>query len=195
MLDLIVKKKQMRREFLKKRSSIEQSVRSDADKIICSQLVNICVTELKPALVGVYISDGTEVDIAEFISVMMLNGVTVCAPRFNPNSKTGEYEMVEITDLSKDLVLGHYDIMEPVDSCPTLDLQEYDNLVWLVPGVVFDEQLGRLGRGKGVYDQMIESYKGVSIGVFYECQKTVAVPMAHHDCRLNLVVTEKGLYR
>ena len=125
---------------------------------------------------------------------MISKGVKVCVPRFNKESQIGEYEMVEISNLNDDLKMGYYDIMEPVETCRALEKEMYDNLLWLVPGVVFDEQCGRLGRGKGVYDQMIGTYKGINIGIFYECQKTLAVPMADHDCRLDQIVTEKGIY-
>lgn len=193
--DIAAEKKLLRREFLKKRRELDDSVRTEADYEVCKKLFNICENELKPEMVAAYISDGTEVDLSEFISGMISKGVRVCVPRFNTGAKAGEYEMVEIIDLKNDLKLGHYDIMEPVDTCPELSKDLYHKLLWLVPGVVFDEKCGRLGRGKGVYDRLIESYNGTSIGIFYECQKTGVVPMAEHDRRLDLIVTEKNIYR
>jgi len=195
MADIVAEKKALRREFLKKRREISDSIRVEADNKVCNELFNICENELKPEMVAAYISDGTEVDLSEFISRLIADGVRVCVPRFNLESKTGEYEMVEIMDIHKDLKLGHYDIMEPVDTCPALSKDLYNKLLWLVPGVAFDEKCGRLGRGKGVYDRLIESYDGISIGIFYECQKTAAVPMAEHDRKLDLIVSEKGVYR
>jgi 5-formyltetrahydrofolate cyclo-ligase len=67
--------------------------------------------------------------------------------------------------------------------------------VWIVPGVAFDSECRRLGRGKGVYDRLLERVKGFSIGVFYEAQKCGAAPSAEHDRRLDAVVTEETVRR
>ena len=195
MSELSAIKKELRREFLKKREELDKNIRAKADNKICTKLIDLCDNELKPTMVAAYISDGTEVNLEEFINAMFSRGVKVCIPRFNKESQLGEYEMVEITNLKNDLMMGHYHIMEPVESCRPLKKEMYDNLLWLVPGVVFDEQCGRVGRGKGVYDRMNETFKGINIGAFYECQKTVTVPMAEHDHYLDLIVTERGIYR
>ena len=195
MVNIYEKKDNLRKKHLGVRSQIDNNYRRSADKFICNALYEICVSKKAPDMVAAYISDGTEVDLTEFINRIIAIGIRVCVPRFNENSQTGQYELAEITDLNKDLRLGYCNIMEPVKECRTLEIKEYDNLLWLVPGVVFDEKLGRLGRGKGVYDQMIQSYDGINIGVFYECQKTFAVPMDKHDRSMDRIVTEKGIYR
>lgn len=193
--DIKLIKRELRNEYLNRRKELDKSFKVEADKKICRKLIDLCNNELKPTIVAAYISDGTEVDLELFIEEMFSQGVSVCVPRFNRNSQLCEYEMVEIKDLKCDLRLGHYDIMEPLETCHPLKKEMYDELLWLVPGVVFDEQCGRLGRGKGVYDRMIGNFKGINIGIFYECQKTITVPMAEHDQSLDLIVTEKGIYR
>ena len=195
MASIVEEKKILRREFLQKRRLIEISERREAEKTICEHLEKLCCNELKPQIIAAYITDGTEVDLSSFIHTMMQRDIRICVPRFNSDSSTGGYEMVEINDLDQDLKLGKYDIMEPIDSCVALPREMYDKLLWLVPGVVFDEKCGRLGRGKGVYDQMISSSNGINIGIFYDCQKALSVPMADHDRSLDMIVTENGIYR
>ena len=74
-------------------------------------------------------------------------------------------------------------------------LVRMDVIEGLIPGVAFDENCGRLGRGKGVYDRLLESSRGFRAGIFYQCQKTVDLPMEDHDCVLDLIVTEEQVIR
>ena len=71
----------------------------------------------------------------------------------------------------------------------------FRSALWLIPGVAFDEQCGRLGRGKGIYDRFLARAGGTAVGIFYDCQKTAALPMESHDRPLALIVTESALYR
>jgi 5-formyltetrahydrofolate cyclo-ligase len=50
-----------------------------------------------------------------------------------------------------------------------------------------------LGRGKGVYDRLLSGGCGLSIGVFYECQKCESLPVEGHDLGLDMIATEAGL--
>jgi len=68
-------------------------------------------------------------------------------------------------------------------------------LIWLVPGVVFDSNGSRLGRGKGVYDRLLSKCSGIRIGIFYQCQENTAIPVEAHDCPLDMIVTENGVKR
>jgi 5-formyltetrahydrofolate cyclo-ligase len=68
-------------------------------------------------------------------------------------------------------------------------------LLWLVPGVVFDMTGSRLGRGKGVYDRLLNKRGGIRIGIFYQCQENTVVPVEAHDCPLDMIVTENGMSR
>ncbi len=64
----------------------------------------------------------------------------------------------------------------------------------LVPGLAFDRRGGRLGRGKGYYDQALENYKGLKVGIAFKEQiSSEALPMESHDVRMNVVMTEEGV--
>ncbi len=189
-----VSKKELRKDYLAIRSSINEDDRVCWNKEICKSVETLLKKSSDFDMIAVYITDGTEVDLTYFINSCFAQGIKVCVPRFNSNSSAGGYEMVEVTDLNSDLELGYYNIMEPKASCREISDDMYRKLVWLVPGVVFDENRGRLGRGKGVYDQMLKSYEGINIGIFYECQKTESVPVEDHDRYMDVIVTEKKVY-
>ena len=72
--------------------------------------------------------------------------------------------------------------------------------VLLVPLVAFDVNGNRLGYGGGYYDRTISKLKSensdiVVIGLSYEAQKLDAVPTDSYDQKLDMVVTEKEIYR
>lgn len=70
----------------------------------------------------------------------------------------------------------------------------------LVPLLAFDGKGFRLGYGGGYYDRTLEIYrqKGhpfTAIGIAFDGQKTNHVPTAKHDQPLDIIVTEKKVYR
>lgn len=67
--------------------------------------------------------------------------------------------------------------------------------VLLVPGLGFSLKGERLGRGKGFYDRYLESFKGIKVGICYECQISTELPTEAHDQKVNFIITEKNIYR
>ena len=59
----------------------------------------------------------------------------------------------------------------------------------LVPGVAFDLNGRRLGRGKGYYDRLLAEFEGWTCGVAFDQQVVEAVPSEPHDMRLTCLVT------
>lgn len=66
----------------------------------------------------------------------------------------------------------------------------------LVPGVAFDSRGGRLGRGKGFYDRFLPQLcpDALKIGLAFESQLAWEIPMQPQDVRMDLVITEAGVY-
>lgn len=58
-----------------------------------------------------------------------------------------------ITHPVAELVSGAFGILEPDDRSPEVAIQEID--VFLCPGLAFDPNGGRLGRGRGFYDRLL----------------------------------------
>lgn len=67
------------------------------------------------------------------------------------------------------------------------DLEAVELIV--VPGVAFDKEGHRMGRGRGFYDRLLKSTpRAVKIGVAYGFQMLDAVPVEPHDVNMNLVI-------
>ncbi len=82
---------------------------------------------------------------------------------------------------------GAFGINEPVGEA--FDALEELDLI-LVPGVAFDANGGRLGRGKGYYDRFLALCpRAYRVGVCFPFQYIENVPMESHDFRMDMVLT------
>lgn len=61
--------------------------------------------------------------------------------------------------------------------------------VILVPGVAFDRDGNRLGRGKAFYDKFLRSTHALKVGVCFEEQLAEKIPTDHHDLPMDKVVS------
>lgn len=108
----------------------------------------------------------------------------------------GEGEMLECREFAnaeQDLCEGTYGIREPdPDKCPLVSLAEIKAII--LPGLAFDKQGGRLGKGGGYYDRLLEAAhpEALRVGVCFECQLTPLVPTEAHDQRASLIITPSG---
>lgn len=84
---------------------------------------------------------------------------------------------------------------QPRIDAPSVSLEDVD--VALVPGLAFDLQGNRLGRGKGYYDDLLARLPaGVArVGVTADELVIESVPTEAHDRRVAWVATESGVHR
>ena len=92
-----------------------------------------------------------------------------------------------------DLVGGEsYSIPEPDDDAEEVSIDEIDFVV--VPGVAFDRNGGRMGRGKGFYDRLLAKAHGrgpVKVGICFDFQLVDEVPRESHDIIMDKVISEQ----
>ncbi|MCC8088299.1 MAG: 5-formyltetrahydrofolate cyclo-ligase [Rikenellaceae bacterium] len=79
---------------------------------------------------------------------------------------------------------ANYGISEP--DGPLIDPSEIDFAV--IPGVAFDKNNNRLGRGKGFYDRLLKQMDAVKAGVCYGFQIVDEIPAEPHDVKMDLVI-------
>lgn len=69
------------------------------------------------------------------------------------------------------------------------DLESVDAII--VPGVAFDKEGHRMGRGRGFYDRLLKSTPNAyKIGVCFNFQMVESVPVEPHDVMMDRVVGE-----
>lgn len=58
----------------------------------------------------------------------------------------------------------------------------------IIPGMAFDEEGNRLGRGKGYYDRLLPNLTCPSIGICFPFQLLEHIPSEHFDRKVNEVI-------
>ena len=121
-----------------------------------------------------------EVDVHPLFERALANGKRVILPTV----KGDDIIPVEITTKTK-WVVGDFDILEPV-------AEPYDGSIDLVvvPGVAFDNNKNRLGRGKGYYDRFLVKHPNAyRLGVCFQFQIVPKVPTEPFDFPMNDIIT------
>lgn len=84
---------------------------------------------------------------------------------------------------------GQFNILEPSYCCPEISKKEVDCVI--VPGIAFDRQYNRMGRGKGYYDRFLNTISAPKIGLCFHFQLIKKVPTDHFDIKMDYIVTDK----
>ena len=126
-----------------------------------------------------------ELDVWPVLELSLALGTTCALPFFDAEKKT--YGAREIKKLATDIVTGKFGVREPAASCAEIPLERFDLV--LVPGMAFDLIGNRLGRGRGVYDRLLQSVSGVKCGVCYDLQLLENIPTEPHDAKVDFILT------
>ena len=127
-----------------------------------------------------YYSLPDEVCTHQLLDELLAAGKNVYLPKV-----VSDTEMVLCRYTGRDsLQKGAFGIMEPTG--PVMPKEKYNDIkVVLVPGVAFDKENRRLGRGKGYYDRFLNSFSqprcAVFYGVCFDFQRVDAIPADEHD--------------
>lgn len=137
----------------------------------------------KKGPIAVYLASKDEIDLTDFITAALSFDCTLVAPRWNGS----EYELVKVENLET-LEKGPHGIFEP-PAGPVVHPNEVR--AWLVPGLAFSRQGGRIGYGGGWYDRFLCQVpdRVPKIGVAYAFQLFDELPTEPHDIRLTDVVS------
>jgi len=109
-------------------------------------------------------------------------------PRVGQENSVAFIRVHSVTELK----IGRFGIREPTGATQ-LSEAEYRGLVAFVPGLAFDAQGNRLGRGQGWYDRLLKQLgeKTTFVALAYEFQIVDIVPIEAWDRNVHYVITEK----
>jgi 5-formyltetrahydrofolate cyclo-ligase len=95
-----------------------------------------------------------------------------------------------------DFKAGAYGIMEPDPSLEAFvpSSVETQNVLCLVPAIVYDRRGFRVGYGGGYYDRFFGKSRPASVGIVYEEFILKSVPHGRYDITVDVVVSERGIY-
>ncbi|MDD5454732.1 MAG: 5-formyltetrahydrofolate cyclo-ligase [Candidatus Ratteibacteria bacterium] len=94
----------------------------------------------------------------------------------------------------KDLEPGPFGILQPIkEKIKTIPIKLIDLIV--VPGLAFDKNGNRVGRGKGFYDKFLKSIPLTipKIALAFSCQIVERIPTTQNDIAVDKIVTEGGV--
>lgn len=132
----------------------------------------------------IYVGTDDEVGTKELIRALLQKGKRVFAPRTEPEGVVA----VEI-DGNTEYRKGAFGIEEPIG-------EAYRGVISLavVPMVAFDDELNRLGHGKGYYDAFLHHFEGYKLGIAFDYQRVPEIDVEIYDVPMDGVVTEKDFY-
>jgi 5-formyltetrahydrofolate cyclo-ligase len=153
-------------------------------------------------LLLLFLSMQDEIDTAPLIDICFSLHIRAAAPRIAGND-------IEFVELDKNYTQWDRDafgIPEPPSDKPCVsDEALIDRSIAFVPGLLFDRQGGRLGRGKGFYDRFLHRILNnlrnsknagssfIPIGYCFERQIADKVPVESADIRVPLLVSERAV--
>jgi 5-formyltetrahydrofolate cyclo-ligase len=187
------KKEAVRELYIGRRKKLSDEERAAKSAAIWEYLKKEPVfTKAKAVLV--YVEAGAEVAMRPAIREMFAAGKRVVLPYSNEDSTMG---VGEIFNLESDITLTGMGVYEPVRE-KWNNFFKTDIQFVICPGVAFDIQGGRLGRGRGCYDRFCKELKGRApiFGLAFDCQimgPNEKLPFAYHDVIMDQVITENGI--
>ncbi len=130
-----------------------------------------------------------EVDILETIR-KEFRSKRFCFPVMDLKAKN--LRIFETTKLIDDFVCGPYSVMEPdIKKAREVSIEEID--VVIVPGLGYDLQKNRLGRGAGFYDRFLQrltpSTKKVGLAFDFQILDSLPIDLAF-DQKVDYIVSE-----
>lgn len=185
-------KEHLRREIRSRLKSMGRALHAEASLVICQTAAHLPAF-LDGNCVALFAPLASEPDIHPLIEEAWAQGKRVALPLMLATAGAPELDWHLVTSWDDVVVPGPLGVREPDPlNCPKVALEEIDCV--LVPGLAFDHEGFRLGRGGGFYDRFLSLVPPhmPCIGLMFSLQKVPLVPREVHDQALRSVVTEDG---
>ena len=177
----------LRKEILQRLRSQSKSERLRKSEIVKSKI--FALTEIATAdNTMFYLPLSGEVDTWEMLKQAKSDGKRILAPVVLDGQRM---IATELTDISASLISGPYGTLQPKNEDIRRVSPEDIDLV-ITPGIAFDKQGNRLGRGKGYYDRFLNTLPPdtILIGLAFRFQIVDRLPVAPHDVPMHRVITD-----
>ncbi len=143
-------------------------------------------------IVMVFLSLAGEINTAQLVLRAWQEGKRVLAPRVSWEQR--RMIPLEIRSLTEDIEETQWSLRQPVQGDP-VPVAMIDLVI--VPGIGFDLQGSRLGRGRGFYDRFLANpdFAGITCALAFEEQVVEKIPTDVHDIQVDMVVTSQTVRR
>ena len=187
MMDITTQKKEIRKKIREIKNSVSKEERDSLSLSVQQRVLEI--DEIKAAnTILLYYSLPDEVS-TEFL-LEQLSNYRRGFKRIVLPVVEGEYLVLK-EYVPQEITHGYQNISEPSgEKC--INPAEIDFAI--IPGMAFDPQCNRMGRGKGFYDRLIPSLNCKKCGLGFGFQIIEEVPCMDFDKPLDIVVTENSIF-
>jgi 5-formyltetrahydrofolate cyclo-ligase len=182
-------KVELRKSMLMKRTMTPREVRDAASRAIATRLTALAVWQQarSVALFHTLVNKG-EVDTGPLDRAARAEGKRVAYPAIEGAGPIGAASMVFrwVDDAA---------VLEPrgrgfAEPSPNDEEANAIDLI-VVPGLAFDPAGQRVGYGAGLYDRTLPRYAGKTVGIAFDFQIVMELPVTDHDVPVSLIVTDK----
>ena len=193
MSDSLSTKDEIRQKMRDRRKAVSADTRRTAGKTVSREVAGDAIRLLLHARrVCIYLSTKNEIPTRYIARAIWEAGCEVCVPVW---SKTDEVYKLCLLEPHMRLIPGHHGIHEPAVRLPVMP---WDVDAFILPGLAFDTQGGRLGYGAGHYDKILAkaNKRSLKIAVGYDWQVLdTPLPQDSHDVPMDWIVTDTRVIR
>ena len=180
-------KNYLRNKFLLKRKKKHLSAQKFNFSLIFSLIRKHFLN--KKIIIGGYYPSNYEVNILNFLEEASKKKFTIALPVVESSTLM----RFKLWRIKEPLYVSKFGILEPENR-----KKEINPDLIIVPLVAFDDQLNRIGYGKGYYDRSLRKIKkikkkAVFLGMAYNFQKYKNIPTNKYDFKLDYIFTEQGI--
>lgn len=186
-MNLYDEKSDLRKKYRSLRDNIPLDQKSEADKKIFENLINLPeFAEYNNYLL--YYSIKSEADTKKLSNYLIENKKKLAFPKCQNSGKMDFFYI----DNTENLVISKFGIPEPQGNEKKYSGQK---AICIVPAICFDKAAYRIGYGGGYYDRFIEKYPdNLYIGINYSCLIANDLPHGIYDKKVDIVVTENSSF-
>jgi len=189
--DIKEKKQEIRDEIVRKIASYDEKKRVDKLQMLVKRLLSFANFQ-ESKIVFLPLTRKDEIDLSNVIRESLKLNKIVVLPAFNVEKK--EITLMKSDNPKTKLIEGPLGNMEPdPNKCKIVPIDSIE--IAIIPGLAFDEKGGRIGIGKGFFDQFIPKLPITArkVTLAFEDQLIQQIPMESHDKYVDIIITDKRI--
>ena len=200
---MMLSKSDIRKVAKEKRDALSEETRAEKSARITMALLSLKEYDSADAVCA-FCSFGTEVSTESFIRTVLKDKKVLFCPRVL-DVQASRMEFFRVFSPETDLAPGRMGIPEPHREADTLpewinnvsQTGRHPQILFLMPGLAFDDTLSRIGYGGGFYDAYLDQMRRMknadvnTVAVAFSCQLfQETFPVAEHDIRPQMLITK-----
>lgn len=185
-MSITAEKRALRTQLRTRLEGMSPKEREQSDNALFERFAALPAVRNSERLLLFWGIPGREPDTSRLLRTLWSLGKETALPRMLPDHGM-EFRLYAP---DRPLVRTGLGIWEPGEDSPAVS-KDWGQVI-LVPGAAFDRAGFRLGFGGGYYDRWLPGSAGLRVGLCREIVFQEKLPREAHDCRVDVVLTEKG---